>query len=139
MDLDVIRTIQIVDACAISEYQKVLAWVCLAALAAIVVGVALCWAVKKFNRVRRRNKMHALIAVVGISVSVAYGGIGSPLCTIGTGGGCSRQRAAHLHGHGAALLAGGCLVAAGAGGGQHTKHGKKQDGLLHHNVSYLSR
>lgn len=77
MDLDVIRTIQIVDACAISEYQKVLAWVCLAALAAIVVGVALCWAVRKLDRVRRRNKILALVAVVGFAVSVLYGGIGS--------------------------------------------------------------
>lgn len=77
MDLDVIRAIQIVDACAISEYQKVLAWVCLAALAAIVVGVALCWAVRKLDRVRRRNKILALVAVVGFAVSVLYGGIGS--------------------------------------------------------------
>ena len=77
MDLDVIRTIQIVDACAISESQKVLAWVCLAALAAIVVGVALCWAVRKLDRVRRRNKMAALVTVGGISVNGLYGGTGT--------------------------------------------------------------
>ena len=77
MDLDVIRTIQIVDACAISEYQKVLAWVCLAALAAIVFGVAICYAVRKLDRLRRRDKVLALVAVVSIAVSVLYGGIGS--------------------------------------------------------------
>lgn len=77
MELDLIHTLRIVDACAASEWQKILAWVCLAALAAIVVGVALCWAVRKLDRVRRRDKVLALVAVVSIVVSVVYGGIGS--------------------------------------------------------------
>ena len=77
MELDLIHTLRIVDACAASEWQKILAWVCLAALAAIVVGVALCLAARKLDRVRRRNKVLALVAVVGIAVSVVYGGIGS--------------------------------------------------------------
>lgn len=77
MELDLIQTLRIVDACAVSEWQKILAWVCLAALAAIVVGVAICYAVRKLDRLRRRDKGLALVAVVGISVSVLYGGIGS--------------------------------------------------------------
>lgn len=77
MELDLIHTLRIVDACAASEWQKIIAWVCLAALAAIVVGVALCWAERKLDRVRRRDKVLALVAVVGIAVSMVYGGIGS--------------------------------------------------------------
>ena len=77
MELDLIKTLLIVDACAAIEWQKVLAWVCLAALAAIVVGVAICYAVRKLDRIRRRDKVLALVAVVGIAVSVLYGGIGS--------------------------------------------------------------
>lgn len=77
MELDLIKTLRIVDACAAIEWQKVLAWVCLAALAAIVVGVAICCAVRKLDRIRRRDKVLALVAVVGIAVSVLYGGIGS--------------------------------------------------------------
>lgn len=77
MELDLIQTLRIVDACAAIEWQKVLAWVCLAALAAIVVGVAICYAVRKLDRIRRRDKGLALVAVVGIAVSVLYGGIGS--------------------------------------------------------------
>lgn len=77
MELDLIQTLQIVNACAASEWQKVIAWVCLAALAAIVVGVAICYAIRKLDRVRRRDKVLALVAVVGIAVSVIYGGIGS--------------------------------------------------------------
>lgn len=77
MELDLIHTLRIVDACAASEWQKILAWVCLAALAAIVVGVALCWAERKLDRIRRRDKVLALVAVVGIAVSMVYGGIGS--------------------------------------------------------------
>lgn len=77
MKLDLIQTLRIVDACAASEWQKVIAWVCLAALAAIVVGIAICYAIRKLDRVRRRDKVLALVAVVGIAVSVLYGGIGS--------------------------------------------------------------
>ena len=77
MELDLIHTLRIVDACAASEWQKILAWFCLAALAAIVVGVALCWAVRKLDRLRRRDKGLALVTVVGMAVSVLYGGIGS--------------------------------------------------------------
>lgn len=77
MELDLIQTLRIVDACAVCEWQKILAWVCLAALAAIVFGVAICYAVRKLDRLRRRDKVRALVAVVGIAVSVLYGGIGS--------------------------------------------------------------
>lgn len=77
MELDLIHTLRIVDACAASEWQRVLAWVCLAALAAIVVGVAICYAVRKLDRIRRRDKLLALVTMVGIAVSVLYGGIGS--------------------------------------------------------------
>lgn len=77
MELDLIHTLRIVDACAASEWQKILAWVCLAALAAIVVGVAICYAVRKLDRIRRRDKVIASVAVVGIAVCVLYGGIGS--------------------------------------------------------------
>ena len=77
MELDLIQTLRIVDACAVSEWQKILAWICLAALAAIVFGVAICYAVRKLDRLRRRDKGLALVAVVGIAVSVLYGGIGS--------------------------------------------------------------
>lgn len=80
MKLDLIHTLRIVDACAASEWQKILAWVCLAALAAIVVGVAICYAVRKLDRIRRRDKVLASVAVVGIAVSVLYGGIGSGWC-----------------------------------------------------------
>lgn len=77
MELDLIKTLRIVDACAAIEWQKVLAWVCLAALAAIVVGVAVFYAVRKLDRIRRRDKLLALVTMVGIAVSVLYGGIGS--------------------------------------------------------------
>ena len=77
MELDLIQTLRIVDACAASEWQKILAWVCLAALAAIVFGVAICYAVRKLDRIRRRDKVIASVAVVGIAVCVLYGGIGS--------------------------------------------------------------
>lgn len=77
MELDLIHTLRIVDACAASEWQRVLAWVCLAALAAIVVGVAICYVVRKLDRIRRRDKLLALVTMVGIAVSVLYGGIGS--------------------------------------------------------------
>lgn len=77
MELDLIHTLRIVDACAASEWQKILAWVCLAAMAAIVVGVAICYAARKLDRIRRRDKVLASVAVVGIAVSVLYGGIGS--------------------------------------------------------------
>ena len=77
MELDLIQTLRIVDACAVVEWQKILTWVCLAALAAIVFGVAICYAVRKLDRIRRRDKGLALVAVVGIAVSVLYGGIGS--------------------------------------------------------------
>ena len=80
MELDLIKTLLIVDACAASEWQKVLAWVCLSALAAIVVGVAVFYAVRKLDRVRRRDKLLALVTMVGIAVSVLYGGIGSGWC-----------------------------------------------------------
>lgn len=76
MKLDLIQTLRIVDACSASEWQRVLTWACLAALAAIVVGVALYYAARKLDRVRRRDKVLALVAVVGIAVSVLYGGIG---------------------------------------------------------------
>ena len=77
MELDLIKTLRIVDACAAIEWQTALMWICLAALAAIVVGVAICYAVRKLDRIRRRDKVLALVAVVGIAVSVLYGGIGS--------------------------------------------------------------
>lgn len=77
MELDLIKTLRIVDACAAIEWQRVLAWVRLAALAAIVVGVAICYAVRKLDRIRRRDKLLALVTMVGIAVSVLYGGIGS--------------------------------------------------------------
>lgn len=77
MELDLIHALRIVDACAAIEWQTALMWICLAALAAIVVGVAICYAVRKLDRIRRRDKLLALVAVVGIAVSVLYGGIGS--------------------------------------------------------------
>ena len=77
MELDLIQTLRIVEADAASEWQTALMWICLAALAAIVVGVAICYAVRKLDRIRRRDKGLALVAVVGIAVSVLYGGIGS--------------------------------------------------------------
>ena len=55
MELDLIHTLRIVDACAASEWQKILAWVGLAALAEMVVGVAICYAERKLNRIRRRD------------------------------------------------------------------------------------
>ena len=77
MELDLIHTLRIVDSCSAAEWQRLLTWVCLAALSAIVVGVALYYAARKLDRVRRRDKVLALVAVVGIAVSVLYGGIGS--------------------------------------------------------------
>lgn len=76
MDLDLIHALRIVDACVVSEWQKVLAWVCLAALAAIVVGSAVCYAARKLDRVRRGGKVGAVVAVVAAVVCVLYGGIG---------------------------------------------------------------
>lgn len=76
MEMDLIHALRIVDACAASEWQKVLALVCLAALAAIAVGVMLYCAARKLDRVRRRDKVLAVVAVVGVAVCTLYGGIG---------------------------------------------------------------
>lgn len=77
MELDLIQTLRIVDACSAIEWQKILACVCLSALSAIVVGVAIYYAVRKLDCVRRRDKVLAVVAVVGVAVCTLYGGIGS--------------------------------------------------------------
>ena len=77
MELDLIQTLRIVDACSSVEWQKILACVCLAALSAIVVGVAIYYAVITLDRVRRRDKVLAVVAVFGVAVCTLYGGIGS--------------------------------------------------------------
>lgn len=77
MELDLIHMLRIVEADAVSEWRTALMWICLAALAAIVVGVVLSFAARKLDRVRRRDKLLAVVSVVGVAVSVLYGGIGS--------------------------------------------------------------
>lgn len=77
MELSLNEMLMIVESAASGELRTVLMWACLFALAAIVLGSLVSYAVRKLDAVRKRDKVAAVVSVAAVIGMMLYGGVGS--------------------------------------------------------------